>query len=257
MKSIACLLATLHWKTNTAERQQRSSKGPPMAYTIIVAPPHQQPLSSLPRHGSLMATSLGMVAKMLQQYRPVQAIIIHTNIITSANLFIIDAIHDLISMEGYVSIPLIAITEMPSTEEHARLLARGVQHYFTEHTPKAVIDSAIIGYQKSTTKPPTQPAFHTDSRHTTTTPHSLQHTAPPTPPTIAANGGTPQVDRVTPREREILAHIGLGSTNQMIATKLCISPTTVKNHLAHVFKKLKVANRTQAAYVAKQYNLIP
>ena len=49
------------------------------------------------------------------------------------------------------------------------------------------------------------------------------------------------------RELEILALISIGSNNDEIANKLCISPHTVKTHLYHIFKKINVPSRLQAA----------
>jgi LuxR family transcriptional regulator of csgAB operon len=52
---------------------------------------------------------------------------------------------------------------------------------------------------------------------------------------------------LTPRQIEILAQIAVGSTNDEIADKLCISPHTVKTHLYNIFQKINVPNRIQAA----------
>ena len=49
------------------------------------------------------------------------------------------------------------------------------------------------------------------------------------------------------RELEIVALISIGSNNDEIANKLCISPHTVKTHLYHIFKKINVPSRLQAA----------
>jgi len=49
------------------------------------------------------------------------------------------------------------------------------------------------------------------------------------------------------REFEILALVGKGLTNHQISQGLFISLRTVKVHLNHVFNKLRVSNRTQAA----------
>lgn len=49
------------------------------------------------------------------------------------------------------------------------------------------------------------------------------------------------------REREILATLARGSTNNDIAESLAISLFTVKNHLKRIFRKIGVTNRTQAA----------
>ena len=60
---------------------------------------------------------------------------------------------------------------------------------------------------------------------------------------------------LTDREREILTYIGHGNTNNEIAEKLTISLKTVRNHVANIFNKLQVANRTQAALRARDAGL--
>lgn len=52
---------------------------------------------------------------------------------------------------------------------------------------------------------------------------------------------------LTERELEIIAMITVGAKNAEIADKLYISPHTVKTHLYHVFKKINVSDRLQAA----------
>jgi DNA-binding NarL/FixJ family response regulator len=54
---------------------------------------------------------------------------------------------------------------------------------------------------------------------------------------------------LTRREREILACVAEGTSNQAIAEKLCISEQTVKTHLSRVYAKLGVKNRLGAALV--------
>ena len=54
---------------------------------------------------------------------------------------------------------------------------------------------------------------------------------------------------LTRREREILACVAEGTSNQAIAEKLCISEPTVKTHLSRVYAKLGVKNRLGAALV--------
>ncbi|WP_164520887.1 LuxR C-terminal-related transcriptional regulator [Vibrio aphrogenes] len=58
---------------------------------------------------------------------------------------------------------------------------------------------------------------------------------------------------LTSREEEILKLLLLGSSNGQIAEKLFVSENTVKTHLHHVFKKIKVRNRLQALMWAKKY----
>ncbi|HEX5546901.1 MAG TPA: response regulator transcription factor, partial [Ktedonobacterales bacterium] len=48
------------------------------------------------------------------------------------------------------------------------------------------------------------------------------------------------------REREILDLIAQGASNSDIASKLVLSPKTVRNHVSNIFSKLQVADRAQA-----------
>ena len=60
---------------------------------------------------------------------------------------------------------------------------------------------------------------------------------------------------LTPREIEILGCLAKGMTNQEIATHLIISEKTVHNNLSHIFTKLQVGNRTEAARIAFRMGL--
>lgn len=54
-------------------------------------------------------------------------------------------------------------------------------------------------------------------------------------------------NRLTPREREIAELLADGQTNKVIAQRLGIEPTTVKNHVHNILEKLQVSRRTDAA----------
>jgi two-component system, NarL family, nitrate/nitrite response regulator NarL len=49
------------------------------------------------------------------------------------------------------------------------------------------------------------------------------------------------------REKEVLALVAEGCTNNEIAVRLSIARGTVRVHLHHIFKKLRVRRRTEAA----------
>ncbi len=57
----------------------------------------------------------------------------------------------------------------------------------------------------------------------------------------------PGLQSLTAREREILEAVSNGETNAQIAKRLWISPYTVRAHLEHIFEKLNVKTRTEAA----------
>jgi DNA-binding CsgD family transcriptional regulator len=54
-------------------------------------------------------------------------------------------------------------------------------------------------------------------------------------------------ERLTPRQREVMALVARGGTNAQIANRLQISEKTVGKHLEHVYEALGVGNRTTAA----------
>jgi Response regulator containing a CheY-like receiver domain and an HTH DNA-binding domain len=67
----------------------------------------------------------------------------------------------------------------------------------------------------------------------------------------APSGGSRRSEfSLTSRENDILARLAEGKSNREIAGNLFLSEKTVKAHLAAIFRKLGVTNRTQAAMAA-------
>jgi NarL family two-component system response regulator LiaR len=64
------------------------------------------------------------------------------------------------------------------------------------------------------------------------------------------------VDRLTPRERDVLAALAQGRSNRDIARVLRISEETVKSHVSSVLGKLGLADRTQAAVYALRHGVV-
>jgi RNA polymerase sigma factor (sigma-70 family) len=64
-----------------------------------------------------------------------------------------------------------------------------------------------------------------------------------------------QLDALTPREEEILKLLATGESNREIGKRLFISEQTVKNHVASIFRKLQVNDRTKAAILAVKLGL--
>jgi DNA-binding NarL/FixJ family response regulator len=61
---------------------------------------------------------------------------------------------------------------------------------------------------------------------------------------------------LTLREREILSLVAAGATNGQIARMLWVTEQTVKFHLSNTYRKLGVANRTEASHYAHVNNLV-
>ena len=62
--------------------------------------------------------------------------------------------------------------------------------------------------------------------------------------------------RLTPRERVVLARAAAGETNTVIAQALFVSPGTVRKHLEHIYDKLEVRTRTEAAAIYTQERVV-
>jgi DNA-binding NarL/FixJ family response regulator len=80
---------------------------------------------------------------------------------------------------------------------------------------------------------------------------------PPAAPAAAGPADeTPAViERLTPREREVLALLTQGYTNRQIAEALLISANTTKKHVDHILQKLGASTRAGAVALAMGGNL--
>jgi NarL family two-component system response regulator LiaR len=67
---------------------------------------------------------------------------------------------------------------------------------------------------------------------------------------------TGAADRLTKRELEILRLVADGSSNGQLAKKLWVTEQTVKFHLSNIYRKLDVANRTEASRWAHMNGLL-
>jgi DNA-binding NarL/FixJ family response regulator len=78
-----------------------------------------------------------------------------------------------------------------------------------------------------------------------------------TRPDADPDSGTRQVlERLTPREREVLALVGRGCSNSEIAAELVVSPLTAKTHVARLFAKLGARDRAQLVVAAYESGLV-
>jgi DNA-binding NarL/FixJ family response regulator len=85
---------------------------------------------------------------------------------------------------------------------------------------------------------------------------STNGSSPSSPPPVAAGSEGDENVALTRREREILALVAEGHSNRELARMLWVTEQTVKFHLSNIYRKLDVANRTEASRWAHRNGLV-
>jgi DNA-binding NarL/FixJ family response regulator len=122
---------------------------------------------------------------------------------------------------------VLLVAEQADTDVVRSLVAAGVAGYLQKDAPEVALSSAIVTVAAG------------EAALSATMLSSLASTAP----TLGEGPESP----LTPREREIGALAAMGYSNAEIGERLYVSPETVKTHLTHIYRKLKVTGRTAAA----------
>jgi DNA-binding NarL/FixJ family response regulator len=76
------------------------------------------------------------------------------------------------------------------------------------------------------------------------------------PASTASSEVVPTPTDLTARELEILRLVAAGASNSRVAMELWVTEQTVKFHLSNTYRKLGVANRTEAAHYAHVHGLL-
>ena len=77
---------------------------------------------------------------------------------------------------------------------------------------------------------------------------SIAPSLPPSPP-------APGLERLTPREREVLLLVAAGNSNAEIGSRLYVGDETVKTHVSRILSKLDLRDRIHAVIYAHTYGL--
>jgi DNA-binding NarL/FixJ family response regulator len=136
-----------------------------------------------------------------------------------------DLVKKLIESNPDLKILMLGLEESPT--RFAQAAAAGAHDYLFEgSSSREILDAvkrAVVG------KPPTTTSSYGKVRA------SMQD-----------RSSNPAVD-LTPRELQVLRHIGYGLSNEEIARSMEISIDTVKEHVQNLLRKMGVKDRTQAA----------
>ncbi len=139
--------------------------------------------------------------------------------------------------EAFPHIQIIALTSFVEKELVSRAIQAGAISYLLKDVNADKLHRAIQdAYQGRSTL---------DNAAVQALVHSEEHLSEPV---LEPN--------LTPREREVLSLMVAGQTNKGIAEQLVISPGTVRMHISNILSKLEVSNRTEAATLALQHNLL-
>ncbi len=72
----------------------------------------------------------------------------------------------------------------------------------------------------------------------------------------ATSRGQRDISELTDREREVLALVGQGKSNDEIAGELFVSPATVKTHVGRILSKLEARDRAQLVVAAYESGVV-
>jgi two-component system, NarL family, response regulator len=153
----------------------------------------------------------------------------------------IEACHQL--KQAQPNLPILVLTSRTQKSLILRLIEAGVQGYSQKGVPSETLILAIRSVAAG--------ASWWDSAATAEIRANCSHNS--TPPDLEDDNN----NHLTKREQEILALIAAGKTNQEIANLLYITPGTVRVHVHTILHKLGVNDRTKAAVIAIQKQLIP
>lgn len=138
-----------------------------------------------------------------------------------------------------------AIRQIKQEQPEARIL---VLASFAERAEvQAAIQAGALGYLLKAAPPEELlSAIRSVHQGTLSLPRAIAHVfTQPAPP-------APSFEQLTEREQAVLRLLADGLANQQIAQRLTISDTTVRAHVSSILAKLNVANRTQAALIARE-----
>jgi len=137
-------------------------------------------------------------------------------------------------------LPVIVLTASTDDEDLLKAAHSGAIGFLTKnYSPEAIV-RALLDFHHSKALPMSRTMAAKVLSH-------FQEVVNASEPAAATSvEGSPSVDALTPREREVIELVEEGATDREIASRLVIAERTVKVHLQSIFRKLDARNRTQA-----------
>ena len=135
------------------------------------------------------------------------------------------------------AVPIVVVSVRDRAEDVRKALAAGAMGYIPKSsTPEVMVSALQLVLSGGVYLPPNLLADPTTE---------LEHDG--------TKDGDPQselLNRLTPRQRDVLALLAEGKSNKEIADVLGLAPGTVKIHISRILRAFGVQNRTQAVITA-------
>nr|CEL13149.1 DNA-binding response regulator, LuxR family [Kibdelosporangium sp. MJ126-NF4]CTQ98837.1 DNA-binding response regulator, LuxR family [Kibdelosporangium sp. MJ126-NF4] len=139
-------------------------------------------------------------------------------------------------------VQVIALTTFDVDEYVYRMIEAGAAGFLLKDTdPAEIIRAVRVVADGQAMLHPAAARLLIDRYHRTTRPRS--------------DAARARIDRLTPRERDVLRYLAVGNTNAEIAATLGMRESTVKAHVSRILTALDVGNRVQAALCVRDTDL--
>ncbi|MEO0520292.1 MAG: response regulator transcription factor [Cyanobacteria bacterium P01_A01_bin.116] len=173
-------------------------------------------------------------------------------------------------VQQYPAIKVLVLTTFDDDELIAQSLAVGAKGYLLKDTPSEELAMAIRSVAKGYShfgpgivqkmmgtiqSNPSQssPSQSNPSQSNPSQSSPVQPVAAEVPEAVAPSEYA-EIEALTPREKEVLIHIGQGASNREIAKALHLSEGTIKNHVTRILSQLGLRDRTQAALLIHSHS---
>jgi DNA-binding NarL/FixJ family response regulator len=142
--------------------------------------------------------------------------------------------------EKYPALPVIVLSSSEDPDDVRRALAFGALGYVPKSAgPQTILSALRLVLAGEIYVPPL-----------------VLLSATATAEIIPPRGGATAIDELTARQKEVLMLLARGLQNKEIGEMLGLADKTVKTHVTAIFRTLRVINRTQAASLAREANIV-